>query len=334
MKKLIARQNRFPYYRPVHPRRTLTVRMDTTNFCNLRCSMCPMRLSDSDPNRKWKHMSDEVFQKVRTELFPFARTVGISCGAEPLTNPGFGSHLQSLYESGVPYRQMVTNGTLLTTDLINTILEFPPTSFFLSIDGADTKTHGAIRDGADLDFILEKTKELVAGRGNKLFPMIGFSTTLQRDNLHQLADIVRLAHKTGAVSIGAVPLVPYEGLNTLDRVVDTNSKEAIEEINRARCTAEELGIQFHLSSEISDRTSAHPCSYLHNTVFIDPEGSVFPCPYWNTEYPVGNILEGFDKIWNGPVYKRLRNGNFISTDNCLQCPEVTSRKIEVLKARQ
>ncbi len=279
-------------------------------------------------------MSDEIFQKIRRELFPFARTVGISCGAEPLANPRFGHHLQSLYESGVPYRQMVTNGTLLTSDIIKMILEFPPTSLFLSIDGADPETHGAIRDGADLNFILEKTEELVSGRGSRLFPMIGFSTTLQKDNLHQLADLVRLAHKTGAVSLGAVPLVPYEGLNTLDRVIDTNSKEALEEINRARVLALELGIQFHLSSEISDRASAHPCSYLQNTVFIDPDGSVFPCPYWNTEFPVGNILEGFEKVWNGPCYQRLRKGDFISTDNCLQCPEVTSRKIEVLKARQ
>ncbi|MCK5131611.1 MAG: SPASM domain-containing protein [Candidatus Sabulitectum sp.] len=293
-----------------------------------------MRLSDNDPSRKWKHMSSEVFQKIRTDVFPLARTVGISCGAEPLTNPNFIHHLQALYESGVPYRQMVTNGTLLTRELIQMILRYPPTSIFISIDGSDRKTHGSIRDNADLDKIVAMIDELVAGRGKRMFPMIGFSTTLQRDNLHQLADIVHLAHRTGAVSVGAVPLVPYEGLNTLDRVVDTSSREADKEISRARLIAAELGVEFHLSSEISDRASAHPCPYLLDTVFIDPDGSIFPCPYWNTEYPLGNILEGFDKVWSGTGYKRLRNGNFLKTDNCLQCPEVTSRTVEVVKAKQ
>ncbi|MCD4707300.1 MAG: radical SAM protein [Candidatus Sabulitectum sp.] len=334
MKKLIARRNRFPFVRPVHPRRILTVRMDTTNYCNLRCSMCPMRLSDNDSSRQWKHMSADVFQKIRTDVFPLARTVGISCGAEPLTNPDFGNHLQTLYKSGVPYRQMVTNGTLLTTELIQMILRHPPTSLFISIDGADCKTHGSIRDGADLDRILAMTGILVARRGKRIFPMIGFSTTLQRDNLHQITDIVRLASKTGAVSVGVVPLVPYEGLNTLDRVVDTGSREAEKEILKARLTASELEIEFHLSSEMSDRASAHPCPYLLNTLFIDADGSIFPCPYWNTEHPVGNILEGFEKVWNGAEYLRLRSGHFAKPDNCLQCPEVTSRTVEVLKAKQ
>lgn len=279
-------------------------------------------------------MSAEVFRKIRTEVFPFARTVGISCGAEPLTNPGFGNHLRALFESGVPYRQMVTNGTLLTPELIQTILRYPPTSLFISIDGADSKTHASIRDGADLDKILAMVDELVACRGKKIFPMIGFSTTLQRDNLYQLTDIIHLAHSSGAVSVGAVPLVPYEGLNTLDRIVDTGSEEAEDEISRARSAASELGIEFHLSSEISDRTSAHPCSYLLDTVFIDPGGSIFPCPYWNTEYPMGNILEGFSKVWNGISYRRLRSGHFVKPDNCLQCPEVTSRTVEILKAKQ
>ena len=296
--------------------------------------MCPMRLSDSDPSRNWEHMSRDVFNRIRTEVFPVARTVGISCGAEPLTNPMFIQHLKALYESGVPYREMVTNGTLLTGELIRSILQFPPTSLFISIDGAESKTHSAIRDGADLGSILEMTGELVSGRGKNLFPMVGFSTTLQKDNLHELADIVRLAHRTGAASVGVVPLVPYEGLNTIDLVVDTESAAAVKEISRARTVAVELGIEFHLSSEISDRGSAHPCPYLLKTVFINPQGAIFPCPYWNTEHPAGNILEGFDNVWNGDKYRKLRNGDFAETDNCLQCPEVTLRTVEVTKARQ
>ena len=170
LKNMIARKNGFPFFRPVHPRRRLLLRMDTTNHCNLRCSMCPMRLSDNNPSRKWKHMDPGVFEKIRTEVFPLARTVGISCGAEPLTNPDFGNHLRTLYESGVPYREMVTNGTLLNPEIIQMILRYPPTSLFISIDGADNETHAAIRDGANLDGILTMIEKTCCRQGKEDFP--------------------------------------------------------------------------------------------------------------------------------------------------------------------
>jgi len=293
-----------------------------------------MRLSDGDPDRKWKHMSSEVFETIRKEVFPAALTVAISCGAEPLANPEFGSHLRSLYKSGVPYRQMVTNGTLFSEETIRTVLAYPPTSLFFSIDGSSCKTHASLRDGADLNMILGVIEKLITGRGRRIFPMIGFSTTLQRKNLCELADIVSLAHRAGAVSVGVVPLVPYEGLNTLEAVIDPTSAEATREISRARLRASQQGIAFSLSSEASDRRSAHPCPHLRSTVFIDPNGSIFPCPYWNTGHPLGNILDGFDNVWKSKGLERLRRGNFSEPDNCMRCPEVTGRTVEIRKARQ
>lgn len=333
MQKLIARKNRFPWVRPVSPTRKLTVRMDTTNLCNLRCSMCPMRLSDGNPERKWHHMAPDVFEKIKKEVFPLARTVGISCGAEPLTNPGFPHQLRDLYRSGVPYREMVTNGTLLNEEWIGTILRYPPTTLSVSIDGATDKTHSSIRDGANLSKTIEMLKKLVSQRGKRLFPMLCFSTTLQRDNLEEMVEIVALAAETGAVASGFVPLVPYHGLNTLDRVVSTSSSSVKTLIRSAERKAAELGIGFSVSEDAARGESAHPCPYLSNTVYIDPDGSIFPCPYWNTESPLGNIMDGFRNIWHGTEYRRLREGKFHESDNCCVCPEVTMRTVEVSKNR-
>ncbi len=331
---IIARKNRFPYFRPVSPGRKLLVRMDTTNYCNLRCSMCPMRLSDGDPERKWHHMNREVFERISAEVFPIARTVGISCGAEPLANPGFMGHLRALYKSGVPYREMVTNGTLLTGELIREILEYPPTSLFVSVDGASPETHGRIRDGADLDHITGMLRELTRLKGKRRFPMIGLSTTLQRENYRELQGIVSLASEVSADSCGVVPLVPYQGLNTMARVVDPDSPEVAPHIRRAREEAERLGIRFHLSRNVSRGNAPHPCPYLESTVYIDPDGSIFPCPYWNTEHPLGNVMEGFQSVWRGGTYARLRSGEFSTEDNCPACPEVTRGTREVTKGRQ
>ncbi len=295
--------------------------------------MCPMRLSDRDPDRKWRHMSQEVFQRIRKEVFPLARTAGISCGAEPLTNPSFSRHLEALYKSGVPYREMVTNGTLLTDEWIDTILRFPPTAIFVSIDGATDEVHGRIRDRANLAATIAMLKKLIGKRGRNRFPMLSFSTTLQRDNLHQMKGIVELAAATGAEGAGFVPLVPYEGLDTLGRTVDMNCEETLRRVEEAKRAAIEKGIRFSFAAGTAVRAAAHPCPYLNSTIYIDPNGSVFPCAYWNTGKPLGNVMDGFNTIWKGFYYRRLRNGNWQEGDSCLNCPEVTQRKSEVKKAR-
>ena len=164
--------------------------------------------------------------------------------------------------------------------------------------------------------------------------MVGFSTTLQKDNYMELERIVELAAEVGAESTGIVPLVPYEGLGTLDRVVTTESPKVAAAIGKARERALSLEIDFHVSQDTSRGSSPHPCPYLESTVYIDPDGAIYPCPYWNTENPLGNITEGFNNVWTGKTYARLRRGEFIRKDNCLECPECTGRSTEITKGKQ
>ena len=308
------------------PGRRLTVRMDTTNHCNLRCSMCPMRFSDSDPLRKWLHMDRRLFLKVREQVFPRAAVVGLSCGAEPFCNPGIGECLKSLLESGVPGRELVTNGTLLNRDNAALLVRHPPTTLFVSIDGARPETHAAIRGGADLKTIEANLRELSRLRGRRRFPVVALSTTLQKANLKEIPDLVALAADIGASAMGLVQLVPYMGLSTLGSVVDLDSPETMDILGMAADRAKRLGITLTLPDR-SERAAGGPCPYLDSTVYLAPDGAVFPCPYWNTGNPIGNLNdENFDTVWN-------RRHRYVTPETCVDCPEVTSRSREVRKDR-
>jgi len=315
---------RFPGVRLRDRHRRLTVRMDTTNICNLRCSMCPMVLSDRDPDRNWHHMDPVLFSRIEREVFPLAGTVGLSCGAEPFCNPDFGDCLARLYRADVPVREVVTNGTLLTEGNIDSLLRTPPTTLFVSIDGARAETHAAIRGGADLDTVLERLSALVERRGRSRFPMLAFSTTLQRLNLVELPDIVETAATAGAVSVGVVPLVPYAGLERSGETVDMGSQEVGDIVGRASETADRLGITLVVSTG-PDATDGEGCGFLDGWVYIDPDGKVFPCPHWNTSRPLGDLTgESFESIMNGDSYRELRemhrSGHL--SGNCAVCPEM------------
>lgn len=329
MKKLLSRYltrtGRFPGIALRDRRRFLTVRMDTTNHCNLRCSMCPMRLADSDPGREWRHISDHLFRKIVRQVFPLAGTVGLSCGAEPFCNPGIGGCLKALFDSGVPGRELVTNGTLLNPGNAALLVRYPPTTLFVSIDGARPETHSAIRGGADLDLVVSNLMELSRIRGRRRYPMIALSTTLQRDNLREIPGIVELAARVGACAVGLAPLVPYMGLSTLESVVDPSAPEARVFLDEASTRAQALGVDLSVTG--GDKAGGHGngCPYLESTVYLAPDGAVFPCPYWNTGNPIGDLTrEDFGAVWD-------RRHRYLSDDTCGNCPELTSGSREVRK---
>ena len=231
--------------------------MDTTNRCNLRCSMCNLQLSDEDPSRRWHEMPVELFERVARQVFPRARVVGLSCGAEPFMNPDFPLYLRRLWQSDVPAREVVTNGTLFSSAIIEALLDTPPTSLFVSIDGADPSTHAEIRGGADLGETLSWLDMLVRQRDKKLakFPIVRFSVTLQRRNIHELGGIIGIASRIGAGSVNVVPLVPFRGLDTMSEVVDPESEETLRVLRSASARADRLGVrnQCHLRHVGPDR---------------------------------------------------------------------------------
>ena len=324
----LQRSHKFPWIR-LKGRRHLIVRMDTTNRCNLRCSMCSMRLADLDPQREWHDIDPVLFDRIAEEVFPQASVVGLSCGAELLVNPDFGTYLERLYRADVPARDVVTNGILLSSKNISIILESPPTSLFVSIDGATAPTHAEIRGGADLNRIIANMKALVSERDRRgmKFPRLSFSVTLQRKNFRELPDIVRLAHAVGAVSVGTVPLVPYEGLDLIGETIDPASPEVSEQIRLASNTAADLGLIFNPPSTPGTDGEVS-CPYLKNWVYIDPDGRINPCPHWDTAEPLGNLNHAsFSEIWEGPAYQELRNRikEGVFTGNCAVCPEISGR---------
>ncbi len=323
LRKLIRRSTRFPGVSLNLPR-PLTVRMDTTNRCNLRCSMCPMRLSGSDPGRVWMDMDRGLFTRIASQVFPKAGSVALSCGAEPLCNPSFPECLETLYRADVPCREMVTNGLLLSGEMLEAVLAFPPTSLTVSIDGASLPTQAAIRGGCDLGRVVENLGGLARekARRRQRMPLVSFSTTLQRRNIDELPGIVRLASTCGAAAVNANFLVPYEGLEMSGEVIDPADPSTISTIAGSVAIAGDLGLSLNMTGSAS---LVETCRYLGSWVFIAPDGLVFPCPYWNLRDPMGDLSrQSFDEVWRGERFEDLRSrvssGRFEGV--CGSCPEL------------
>ena len=72
------------------PPRSLVLRTDITNICNLDCIGCALTDNRKVLGEPAASMKIDLFDKIANEVFPYLREVALSCEAEPTLHPQFG----------------------------------------------------------------------------------------------------------------------------------------------------------------------------------------------------------------------------------------------------
>lgn len=141
------------------------IHIDPCGACNFKCSFCPCNNSDFMPEERHKMMSFDLFKKVVDDIKEFKqkiKSVNLYCSGEPLLNKSFVKMVKYLKESDVTLKvKVVTNGSLLTPELNNEILESGLDMLKVSIEGIKDEDYINLCK-ADINFnsILNNIKDL------------------------------------------------------------------------------------------------------------------------------------------------------------------------------
>src|SRR5438270_7731716 len=133
--------------------RFLSVFMDQNNKCNLRCRMCGF----SDPRAATLAKYDLprwAYDRIANELFPRANYVCLSILTEPFMTGDFPERLAALRTYGVPFSDVITNGTLMSEESIAMILDSGLTRLIVSIDGGTKNVFESVRVGANFERVI------------------------------------------------------------------------------------------------------------------------------------------------------------------------------------
>src|SRR5215471_596079 len=101
--------------------RSLLLRMDITNICNLDCIGCALADNRKALSEPAASMKVPMFEKIVNEVFPYLSEVALSCEAEPLLHPQFSRIMKILADSGHPALRMTTNGTMFSKERLDAI---------------------------------------------------------------------------------------------------------------------------------------------------------------------------------------------------------------------
>jgi MoaA/NifB/PqqE/SkfB family radical SAM enzyme len=288
-----------------------TLALALTERCNYDCFFCTKQDHPPAPNLPFERLE---------ALIPFIRDAGmvdITGWGEPFLYPRI-DEVIDLINAANPRGciSITTNGFLLTEERARK-LSANLHHMVLSLNAATAATYERDMRHGKWDRVLGN---VAAARrhipGDKLI----FSIVTHRDNVRELPDFVRLAHRFGVTQV-AVTLMIVTRPETIRKSLWFEKALANDLVDEARELGKELGVQVSAPSfaPVSTRAPSRPaCRSPFRELFVYIDGKVKPCCFAGDQV-MGTIHDegGLEAIWNGPRYQALRQERFFP--ECKTC---------------
>lgn len=291
----------------------VSVAVEPTTSCNLRCPECPSGLRSF--TRPTGMMDAALLDSVLQQLGPTLFWLTFYFQGEPYLHRELLTMVRKASAMGI-YTATSTNGHYLDDDTARATVESGLDRLTVSIDGTSQDAYAAYRRGGILERVLEGTRNVV--RWKKYFasatPHVVFQFLVVRQNEHQIPEVKRMARELGVdeVKLKTAQIYDYEKGSPL---IPRNGRYT-------RYTRNADG-----SWRIKNGMANHCWKMWHSCV-ITWDGSVVPCCFdKDAHHVLGNIRdESFAEIWSGARYQAFRAALLESRrkiDMCRNCTEGT-----------
>jgi radical SAM protein with 4Fe4S-binding SPASM domain len=298
-------RNPKPWNWPLH------MQIELTNYCNLRCPVCPAGLGML--RRKPQAIDPVIIERLIKEVGPYLLTLSLWGWGEPLLHPELADILRITQNAGIN-TFLSTNGQNLNDDkVLQALIDFPPTCLIVCLDGLTDETNSRFRVGAKLEPALYGVHELARMKREKgkEFPILHLRHIVMKHNEHELSELENFAraHYFDILTIRTLSII--DGPDNQHNIMKPDDKRfrAYEYSNDKRVIRDDFICQ---------------AAFITPTVYAD--GTVVSCCQdYNAQQPYGNIADGtsFADIWWSKQAAKIRKTiieNLESFSFCRNCP--------------
>jgi len=271
-------------------------------------------------------MDLETFTRIVDEL-PELRRVTMQGLGEPLLAPDFFPMLEHLAARGIAMG-FNTNGTLLTRERAERLVELGVEWLHVSLDGATAATYEDIRHRSQFELVRRNVAglvEVMRERGARK-PELELVFVAMRRNVHELPDLVRLAAELGVPTVWVQnlshsfsdtdPAGDYREIRQYaedEALWAERNAEAERIFAEARALADELGVKLRLprleEREGGRKAGTPGCGWPFGSSYVTHDGKVQPCcAVMGADRAVlGDArAEGFAAVWRNDAYRDFR----------------------------
>jgi MoaA/NifB/PqqE/SkfB family radical SAM enzyme len=304
------------------------VQIEPVGQCNLRCEMCPIQFrKDGPPYGGLAFMKWETFTSL-IEGFPHLKKIHLQGLGEPMMHPRFFEMVRYATDKGIEVT-INTNLTLLNPERTERLIKSGLDTLYFSIDGSTAETYERIRKRAHFDRVLRNAELLLDTRKrlDSQFPHLSLVMVIMRQNLHELPELVEMAHGWSAEKFFVQHLSHDFGEPTLPEeyrpmreyiaqqsLVHEDQGRIEHYFNEARDLAESLGVNLRLPRTTPRRHPAgtpgrERCDWPWTGAYISYESYMMPCCMVSTpdRANFGKVTDyTLASVWNGEGYNQFR----------------------------
>lgn len=295
----------------VHPGLPISISIEPTTSCNLRCPECPSGLRSF--SRPTGMMPQDTFTKVIDELHEYLMYLILYFQGEPYLNPEFLDAVNYAHTKKI-YTATSTNGHFLTKESALQTVESGLDRIIISMDGTDQATYEKYRVGGDFKKVISGISNLVAARKKmrKRTPYIILQFIVFKHNLNQIEEMKVLAKKMGVDKVEIKTAQIYDFKKGSDLIPNQKEYSRYQQLDNHK---------YSIKSELLNK-----CWKMWHSCVMTWDGNIVPCCFdKDARYVMGNVhSQSITEIWNGPKYLEFRSrlfSNRSEIDICKNCTE-------------
>lgn len=297
--------------KPIHRGLPMTLSVEPTTACNLRCPECPSGLRSF--SRPTGNIQSDFYRQVITEMSDTLIFLILYFQGEPYIHPRFLDMVNFAHQHKI-YTITSTNGHFLDEENALKTVASGLDRLIVSIDGSTQEVYETYRKSGNLSKVLDGTSNLINAR-KKLRaknPHIIFQTLVFENNRLQIPEIYRLAKKLGVdeVKLKTAQFYDFEKGNPL-----------MPKDSRYSRYKEQADGTYRLKYNLQNQ-----CWKMWHSAVVTWDGKVVPCCFdKDASHLMGDLHHApFEVIWKSQPYRDFRQAILKGRSNidiCSNCSE-------------
>ena len=299
--------------RPHHPGFPISIAIEPTTSCNLRCPECPSGLRSF--TRPTGMLRQPLFEKIIDELSPTLSYLIFYFQGEPYLHPRLLEMIKYAASKKI-YTATSTNAHYLSDEAARETVASGLDRLIISIDGTDQPTYASYRVGGQLDKVIEGTRNIIKWKKalNSSTPHVIFQFLVVRHNESQIQAVRQLARELGVDEVALKTAQIYDYKNGSDLIPTNNKYSRYKKLKDG-------------SYAIKNKLLNHCWKMWHSCV-ITWDGKVVPCCFdKDAHFVLGDLNNrSFAAIWKDQPYSLFRKSLLRSRKEitiCQNCTEGT-----------